>query len=66
MQTNSMPRTPSAEPPPIPGWGAESGYANATVTKAPQPALARAWVTFVTGPAGQAALKDAGFGGAGK
>ena len=41
-------------------------YPIATVTKAPQPALARAWVALVTGPAGQAALKDAGFGGAGK
>ena len=37
-------------------------YPIATVTKAPLPDLARAWVTLVTGPAGQAALKDAGFG----
>ncbi|HEY1904869.1 MAG TPA: molybdate ABC transporter substrate-binding protein [Myxococcaceae bacterium] len=38
-------------------------YPIATVTKAPHPTLARAWVALVTGPAGQAALKDAGFGG---
>ena len=41
-------------------------YPIATVTKAPHPDLARAWVTLVTGPAGQAALKDAGFGPASK
>jgi len=39
-------------------------YPIATVTKAPNPDLARAWVALVTGPAGQTALKDAGFGGA--
>jgi molybdate transport system substrate-binding protein len=41
-------------------------YPIATVTRAPQPQLARAWVALVTGPTGQAALKAAGFGGAGK
>jgi len=37
-------------------------YPIAVVTRAPQPALARAWMALVTGPVGQAALKDAGFG----
>jgi molybdate transport system substrate-binding protein len=41
-------------------------YPIATVTKAPHPDLAQAWVTLVTGPAGHAALKDAGFGRASK
>jgi len=41
-------------------------YPIATVTKAPHADLARAWVALVTGPTGQAALKDAGFGGASK
>jgi hypothetical protein len=36
MHTNSTPRPSSAEPPPIPGWGTGNGYANTTVTKAPQ------------------------------
>jgi molybdenum ABC transporter, periplasmic molybdate-binding protein len=40
-------------------------YPIATVTRAPQPALARDWVALVTGPAGQATLKAAGFGGVG-
>ncbi|RPH72827.1 MAG: molybdate ABC transporter substrate-binding protein [Myxococcaceae bacterium] len=39
-------------------------YPIATVTRAPHPELARAWVALVTGPAGQTALKDASFGGA--
>jgi molybdate transport system substrate-binding protein len=39
-------------------------YPIATVTRAPNPDLARAWVMLVTGPAGQAVLKNAGFGGA--
>ncbi|MGZ6162629.1 MAG: molybdate ABC transporter substrate-binding protein [Myxococcaceae bacterium] len=37
-------------------------YPIATVTRAPQPELARQWVALVTGPAGQAALSEAGFG----
>jgi molybdate transport system substrate-binding protein len=37
-------------------------YPIATVTRSPNAELARAWVSLVTGPAGQAALKDAGFG----
>jgi molybdate transport system substrate-binding protein len=41
-------------------------YPIAALTRAPNPALARAWVTLVTGPHGQAALKEAGFGTAGK
>lgn len=41
-------------------------YPIATVTRTPHPDLARAWVALVTGPAGQAALKDAGFGGSSK
>jgi molybdate transport system substrate-binding protein len=41
-------------------------YPIATVTKAPHAALAREWVAQVTGPAGQAALEDAGFSGMGK
>lgn len=36
-------------------------YTIATVARAPHPELARAWVTLVTGPAGQAALEGAGF-----
>lgn len=36
MQTNSHRRGHSAEPPPIPGWGAGDGYAHTTITKAPQ------------------------------
>jgi molybdate transport system substrate-binding protein len=39
-------------------------YPIATVSRAPNAGLARAWVGLVTGPAGQAALEDAGFGGA--
>jgi len=41
-------------------------YPIATVSRAPNADLARAWVTLVTGPAGQAALRDAGFGAASK
>src|SRR5262245_28216071 len=41
-------------------------YPIATVTRAPQAALAREWVALVTGPAGQAALEGAGFGAVGK
>ena len=41
-------------------------YPIATVTRAPNAELARAWVALVTGPTGQSALKDAGFGGSGK
>src|SRR5262249_35413967 len=41
-------------------------YPIATVTRAPNAELARAWVTLVTSPAGQAALRDAGFGGSRK
>ena len=41
-------------------------YPIAILTRAPNPALARAWVALVTGPHGQAALRDAGFGSAGK
>ena len=37
-------------------------YAIATVARAPNAQLARAWVTLVTGPTGQAALEGAGFG----
>jgi molybdate transport system substrate-binding protein len=37
-------------------------YPIATVARAPNAQLARAWVALVTGPAGQAALEDAGFG----
>ncbi len=37
-------------------------YPIATVTRAPRPELARQWVALVTGPAGQAALAEAGFG----
>jgi molybdate transport system substrate-binding protein len=37
-------------------------YPIATVTRRPQAELARAWVSLVTGPTGQAALKGAGFG----
>jgi molybdate transport system substrate-binding protein len=37
-------------------------YPIATVTRAPQPELARQWVALVTGPVGQAALAEAGFG----
>ena len=37
-------------------------YPIATVARAPNADLARAWVTLVTGPTGQAALEDAGFG----
>jgi molybdate transport system substrate-binding protein len=37
-------------------------YPIATVIRAPQPELARQWVALVTGPAGQAALAEAGFG----
>ncbi len=36
MQTKSTQQTSGAKPPPIPGWGTGSGYANMTVTKAPQ------------------------------
>ena len=41
-------------------------YPIATVAKAPHPDLAKAWVTLMTGPAGQAALEGAGFGRASK
>jgi molybdate transport system substrate-binding protein len=41
-------------------------YPIATLAKAPHPDLAKAWVTLVTGPAGQAALEGAGFGRASK
>lgn len=41
-------------------------YPIATVTKARNAELARAWINLVTGPAGQAALETAGFGGARK
>jgi molybdate transport system substrate-binding protein len=37
-------------------------YPIATVARAPNAELARAWVGLVTGPAGQAALERAGFG----
>ncbi len=37
-------------------------YPIATVTRAPRPELARQWVALVTGPVGQAALAEAGFG----
>jgi len=37
-------------------------YPIATVARTPNAQLARAWVALVTGPAGQAALEDAGFG----
>jgi molybdate transport system substrate-binding protein len=37
-------------------------YPIATVTRAPNADLARAWVGLVTGPAGQTALERAGFG----
>jgi len=37
-------------------------YPIATVIRAPRPELARQWVALVTGPAGQAALAEAGFG----
>jgi molybdate transport system substrate-binding protein len=37
-------------------------YPIATVIRAPNAELAREWVSLVTGPAGQAALKHAGFG----
>ncbi|HZJ53429.1 MAG TPA: molybdate ABC transporter substrate-binding protein [Myxococcaceae bacterium] len=37
-------------------------YPIATVARAPRHELARAWVAMVTGPTGQAALGDAGFG----
>lgn len=35
MRTNSTPRPTGGEPP-IPGWGTTTGYANMTVTKAPE------------------------------
>lgn len=35
MDTKSTPRHPFGEPPPLPGLGRESGYANLPVTKAP-------------------------------
>jgi molybdate transport system substrate-binding protein len=38
-------------------------YPIATVARGPQRELARAWMTLVTGPVGQTALQDAGFGG---
>jgi molybdate transport system substrate-binding protein len=41
-------------------------YPIATVSRAPNAELARAWVGLVTGPAGQAALRNAGFGGPGE
>ena len=41
-------------------------YPIATVIRTRNSDLARAWVALVTGPAGQAALRDAGFGSAGK
>jgi molybdate transport system substrate-binding protein len=37
-------------------------YPIATLARAPQANLARAWVALVTGPIGQAALENAGFG----
>jgi molybdate transport system substrate-binding protein len=36
-------------------------YVIAIVARAPHPELARAWVTLLTGPAGQTALEGAGF-----
>ena len=41
-------------------------YPIATVARAPQANLARAWVALVTGPIGQAAIEDAGFGRVGR
>jgi molybdate transport system substrate-binding protein len=37
-------------------------YPIAAVARTPRPELARAWIALLTGPAGQAALADAGFG----
>jgi hypothetical protein len=36
MHAHSTRQKPSAAPPPIPGWGTGTGYANTTITKAPQ------------------------------
>ncbi|HET9036726.1 MAG TPA: molybdate ABC transporter substrate-binding protein [Myxococcaceae bacterium] len=41
-------------------------YPIAAVARAPHASLARAWVALVTGPIGQAALEDGGFGRVGR
>lgn len=41
-------------------------YPVAAVARAPHPDLARAWIALLTGPTGQTALADAGFGPVGK
>lgn len=51
MQANSTPRTSSAAPPPIPGWGTGNGYANLTVTKAPEWHGGIAWDALLNGMA---------------
>ena len=44
------------------GFNVVAEYPIATVTRAPNAELARAWVALVTGPTGQVALERAGFG----
>ncbi len=51
MHTNSTPRSPFNDPPPLPAAGTEIGYANIPITKAPDWHGTIAWDALLNGMA---------------